>query len=195
MTPPASVLFGRDLIRRRVAEVGEQIAIDYEGRTPILVSVLKGGAMFLSDLVRAIDLPLEVGFMAITRYGEAEESLGRVRILLDLDLDLEGRDVLLVEDIVDTGLTSRYLLSVLRARRPTSLEVCTLLDKAVRRIAPLVPRYTGFTCPDRFVIGYGLDLDERFRNLSDIFEVHDIDALRADPSPLDGRFTSGWAAA
>jgi hypoxanthine phosphoribosyltransferase len=140
MTEIASVLFGREEIRRRVEDLGTTIAGDYAGRAPVLVSVLKGGAMFLADLVRAVDLPLEVGFMAITRYGEAAESLGRVRILLDLDLDIEGRDVILVEDIVDTGLTSRYLLSVLASRRPASVEICTLLDKAVRRIAPLQPR-------------------------------------------------------
>src|SRR5436190_16011182 len=102
--------------------------------------------------------------MAISRYGGADESLGRVRILLDIEIDLVGRDVLLVEDIVDTGLTSRYLLSVLLGRGPASLEVCTLLDKSVRRIVPLSPRYVGFDCPDRFVVGYGLDLDERYRN-------------------------------
>ena len=185
MTEIASVLFGREEIRRRVDDLGTMIAGDYAGRAPVLVSVLKGGAMFLADLVRAIDLPLEVGFMAITRYGEAAESLGRVRILLDLDLDIEGRDVILVEDIVDTGLTSRYLLSVLGGRRPASVEICTLLDKAVRRIAPLQPRYVGLTCPDRFVVGYGLDLDERYRNLADILEVHDVASLSAEPVALE----------
>ena len=185
MSDIASVLYAREEVRRRVEELGAQITGDYAGRTPVLVSVLKGGAMFLADLCRAIDLPLEVGFMAISRYGEAEESLGRVQILLDLDVDLEGRDVILVEDIVDTGLTSRYLLSVFGARRPASLEVCTLLDKAVRRIAPLTPRYVGFECPDRFVIGYGLDFQERYRNLADILQVLDLPALREDPRALD----------
>jgi hypoxanthine phosphoribosyltransferase len=140
--------------------------------------------MFLADLMRQLPLPLEVHFMAISRYGDAEESFGRVQILLDLDVDLAGRDVLLVEDIVDTGLTLSYLLSVLRARGPASIEVCSLLDKAVRRIAPLSVRYAGFDCPDRFVVGYGLDFAERYRNLADIFAVDDLKALRADPDAL-----------
>jgi hypoxanthine phosphoribosyltransferase len=126
--------------------------------------------------------------MAISRYGDAEESLGRVRILLDVEIDLADRDVILVEDIVDTGLTLRYLLGVLRAREPASIEVCTLLDKAIRRIVPVTPRYVGFECPDRFVVGYGLDFRERYRNLPDILQVHDIEALEADPDALVSRF-------
>jgi hypoxanthine phosphoribosyltransferase len=163
------------------------------GREPVLVSVLKGGAIFLADLVRAIDLPLETHLMAISRYGSAAESLGRVRILLDLDVDISDRHVLLVEDIVDTGLTSRYLLSVLRGRGPASIELCTLLDKSVRRIVPLSPRYAGFDCPDRFVLGYGLDLHERYRNLPDILQVDDLAALRADPDLLLPRLTGAAA--
>jgi hypoxanthine phosphoribosyltransferase len=184
MTDVASVLFGREDIRRRVQELGRTIAGDYVGREPVLVTVLKGGVMFLADLVREIDLPLQAHLMAITRYGDAEESLGRVQILLDLDVDLAGRDVILVEDIVDTGLTSRYLLSVLRARSPATLELCTLLDKSVRRIAPLTPRYVGFDCPDRFVVGYGLDYRERYRNLADILQVDDMARLKEDPDVL-----------
>jgi len=184
MTEVASVLYGREDIRRRVEELGRTITGDYVGREPVLVTVLKGGAMFLADLIRSIDLPVEPHFMAISRYGDAEESLGRVQILLDLDVDLTGRDVLLVEDIVDTGLTSRYLLSVLRSRGPASVEVCTLLDKSVRRIAPLEPSYVGFDCPDRFVVGYGLDFAERYRNLPDILQVDDLAALKADPGIL-----------
>jgi len=184
MTEVASVLYGRGDVRRRVEELGRTITADYVGREPVLVSVLKGGAMFLADLMRQLPLPLEIHFMAISRYGDAEESLGRVQILLDLDVDLAGRDVLLVEDIVDTGLTLSYLLSVLRARGPASIEVCSLLDKAVRRIAPLSVRYAGFDCPDRFVVGYGLDFAERYRNLADIFAVDDLKALRAHPDAL-----------
>jgi len=146
--------------------------------------VLKGGTMFLADLMRQLPIPLEIHFMAISRYGDAEESLGRVQILLDLDVDLTGRDVLLVEDIVDTGLTLSYLLSVLRARGPATIEVCALLDKAVRRIAPLSVRYVGFDCPDRFVVGYGLDFEERYRNVADILAVDDLRALREDPDAL-----------
>ena len=190
MTEVASVLFAREDIRRRVQELGRAIAVDYAGRAPVLITVLKGGAVFLADLMRAMPSAAEPHFMAISRYGDARESLGRVRILLDVDVDLSGRDVLLVEDIVDTGLTLRYLLGVLQARGPASLEVCALLDKAVRRIAPLAPRYVGFDCPDRFVVGYGLDFQERYRNLKDIVAVHDLAALEADPSLLAPRFAS-----
>jgi hypoxanthine phosphoribosyltransferase len=184
MTEVASVLFGREEIRRRVEELGRTITGDYVGREPVFVTVLRGGAMFLADLMRAVDLPLEVHFMAISRYGDAAESMGRVRILLDVDVDLTDRDVVLVEDIVDTGLTSRYLLSVLRGRGPASLELCTLLDKSVRRIVPLAPRYVGFDCPDRFVVGYGLDHHERYRNLPAILQVDDMGELERDPDAL-----------
>ena len=184
MTEVARVLFGREEIRRRVGELGRTITGDYVGREPILISVLKGGTVFLADLIREIDLPLEVHLMAISPYGGAVESMGRVRILLDIDRDLTGRDVLLVEDIVDTGLTISYLLSILRSRNPASLEVCTLLDRSVRRIAPLRPAYVGFDCPDSFVVGYGLDHQERFRNLGDILQVNDMAALAADPDVL-----------
>ena len=184
MAEVANVLYGREDVRRRVAELGRTITGDYVGREPVFVTVLKGGAMFLADLIRAVPLPLETHFMAISRYGDAEESLGRVQILLDVDIDLTDRDVVLVEDIVDTGLTSRYLLSVLRSRGAASVEVCSLLDKTVRRIVPLQPRYAGFDCPDAFVVGYGLDFQERYRNLPDILQVHDLAALRADPNLL-----------
>ena len=184
MAEVASVLFGRQDIRRRVDALGRAISQDYRGREPVLVSVLKGGTMFLADLFRRIDLPLRVDFMAISRYGDADESLGRVRILMDIEGDLTGRDVILVEDIVDTGLTLSYLLGTLGARSPSSLEVCTLLDKSVRRIAPVDVRYVGFDCPDRFVVGYGLDHGERYRNLRDIYAVEDVAALRADGDVL-----------
>lgn len=190
MTEVASVLFGREDIRRRVQELGRTIAGDYVGREPVLITVLKGGAVFLSDLMRATPLVVEPHFMAISRYGDAKESLGHVRMLLDVDIDISGRDVLLVEDIVDTGLTLRYLLGVLRARGPASLEVCALLDRSVRRIAPLTPRYVGFECPDRFVIGYGLDFRERYRNLPDIMQVQDLIALEADPYLVAPRFAT-----
>jgi hypoxanthine phosphoribosyltransferase len=184
MTEAARVLFGREEIRRRVEELGRTIAGDHAGREPILISVLKGGTVFLADLIRQIPLPLEVHLMSITPYGGAEESMGRVRILLDIERDLDGRDVLLVEDIVDTGLTTSYLLSILRSRNPASLELCTLLDRSVRRIAPVRPAYVGFDCPDTFVVGYGLDYQERYRNLADILEVTDTDALANDPDLL-----------
>ena len=184
MTEVASVLFEREDIRRRVEELGRTITEDYVGRAPVLITVLRGGAVFLADLMREVDLRVEPHFMAVSRYGAAEESLGRVRILLDIDVDLAGRDVVMVEDIVDTGLTLSYLLGVLRARHPSTLEVVTLLDKSVRRIAPLAPRYAGFDCPDRFVVGYGLDFRERYRNLPDIMQVDDLAALEARPDAI-----------
>jgi hypoxanthine phosphoribosyltransferase len=184
MTEVASVLYAREDIRRRVEELGRTITGDYVGREPVLVSILTGGAMFLADLVRQIDLPLETHFMAISRYEGAEESRGRVQILLDVDVDLTDRDVMLVEDIIDTGMTSRYLLSVLRGRQPASLEMCALLDRSVRRIVPIEPRYVGFDCPDAFVIGYGLDFMDRYRSLPDIVRIDDLVALRADPDVL-----------
>jgi hypoxanthine phosphoribosyltransferase len=193
MTGVASVLYGREDIRRRVQELGRTITGDYVGREPVLVSVLTGGAVFLADLIRAIDLPLETHFMAISRYGGAEESLGRVQILLDVEVDLSARDVMLVEDIVDTGMTSRYLLSVLGARKPESLEICTLLDRSVRRIVPLEPRYVGFDCPDAFVVGYGLDFRDRYRSLPDILRVDDLVALRAEPDILTSLLTDAAA--
>jgi len=187
----ASVLYGREDIRRRIEELGRTITGDYAGREPVLVSVLRGGAMFLADLIREVRLPLACDFMSISAYGGGGESLGRVRILQDLDQDIGGRDVILVEDIVDTGLTLSYLLSTLRARGPLSVEVCALLDKSARRILPIDVRYVGFDCPDAFVVGYGLDFRERYRNLPDILAVSDLDALSADPDALlpflDGR--------
>jgi len=174
-----TVLYTAGDIRDRVWTLGEGITREYAGREPVLISVLKGGAMFHADLLRAIDLPASVDFMSISSYGEG--SSGVVRIMKDLDRDIGGRDVIVVEDIVDTGLTLTYLLSALRSRGPASVEVCALLDKSVRRITPLDIRYRGFDCPDKFVLGYGLDYDEVYRNLPFIVAVEDMDALSEDP--------------
>lgn len=179
MQEQVTVLYTAGDIRDRVRALGEGITREYAGREPVLISVLKGGAMFHADLLRAIDLPASVDFMSISSYGEG--SSGVVRIMKDLDRDIGGRDVIVVEDIVDTGLTLTYLLSALRSREPASVEVCALLDKSVRRITPLEIRYRGFDCPDRFVLGYGLDYDEIYRNLPFIVAVDDMDALSADP--------------
>ena len=146
-------------------ELGEQISRDYEGRDLFLVGVLKGAVFFLSDLMRALDVPSEVDFMAVASYGSSTDSSGVVRILKDLDASIEGREVLIVEDIVDSGLTLSYLLRTLRAREPKSLEVCALLTKPERRKVELPIRYVGFEIPNRFVVGYGLDHAERYRNL------------------------------
>ena len=178
----ANVLFSSGEIQERVRALGEAVTADYRGREPVLISVLKGGAMFHADLLRAIDLPASVDFMSISSYGEA--SSGVVRIMKDLDEDIVGRDVILVEDIVDTGLTATYLLSALGAREPESLEICALLDKSVRRITPVPVKYRGFECPDVFVLGYGLDFEEVYRNLPYIVAVKDMDALAEDPLAL-----------
>jgi hypoxanthine phosphoribosyltransferase len=157
-------------LRERVAELGRELTTDYEGRPPLLVGVLKGAFVFMSDLSRAIDLPVEFDFMAVSSYGSATRSSGVVRIMKDLDLDLTGRDVLIVEDIVDSGLTLAYLRKNLAARHPASLEVCALLVKEGLQRVELDLRYVGFRIPPVFVVGYGLDVGERYRNLPFIAE-------------------------
>jgi hypoxanthine phosphoribosyltransferase len=159
------ILVQPDELARRVRELGAEISADYAGREPLLIGVLKGAVFFLSDLMRSLEVPCEVDFMAVASYGSATESSGVVRILKDLDAAIEGRHVLIVEDIVDSGLTLQYLLRNLIGRGPASLEVCALLTKPERRQVDLRPRYVGFEIPDRFVVGYGLDHAERYRNL------------------------------
>ena len=159
------VLVSAAELQRRVAELGEEISRDYTGRSLLLVGVLKGAVFFLSDLMRYIEIPVEVDFMAVASYGSATDSSGVVRILKDLDTPIEGRDVLIVEDIVDSGLTLQYLMRNLGSRNPRTLEVCALLTKPERRKVDLPTRYVGFEIPDRFVVGYGLDYAERHRNL------------------------------
>ena len=159
------ILVQPDDLSRRVRELGRQITADYEGRDLLLVGVLKGAVFFLSDLMRHIEVPCEVDFMAVASYGSSTDSSGVVRILKDLDVPIEGRHVLIVEDIVDSGLTLQYLLRNLGARDPQTMEVCALLTKPSRRKVQVEPRYVGFEIADRFVVGYGLDLHERYRNL------------------------------
>ena len=159
------VLVEADALARRVKELGERISADYEGRDLFLVGVLKGAVFFLSDLMRHLTVPCVVDFMAVSSYGSSTDSSGVVRILKDLDATIEGREVLIVEDIVDSGLTLSYLLRTLRARDPASLEVCALLTKPDRRKVDLPIQYVGFEIPDRFAVGYGLDHAERYRNL------------------------------
>src|SRR3712207_3754260 len=159
------ILVQADDLSHRVRELGGEISRDYAGRDLVLVGVLKGAVFFLSDLMREIEVPCEVDFMAVASYGSATDSSGVVRILKDLDTPIEGRDVLIVEDIVDSGLTLQYLLRTLQARAPASLEVCALLTKPERRTVELPTRYIGFEIPDKFAIGYGLDHAERYRNL------------------------------
>ncbi len=159
------VLLSGEEVQARVAELGAQLAADYEGREPVLVSVLKGSIIFLADLVRAMPIPLSIDLMEVSSYGTSTESSGQVRILKDLSTSIEGREVLVVEDIIDTGLTLNYLLRYLHDKGPASIRICCLLDKPARRLAPIEIDYRGFTIPDRFVIGYGLDYGERYRNL------------------------------
>jgi hypoxanthine phosphoribosyltransferase len=159
------ILVQQDDLAHRVRELGAEISADYAGRDLFLVGVLKGAVFFLSDLMRNLEPECEVDFMAVASYGSSTDSSGVVRILKDLDASIEGRDVLIVEDIVDSGLTLSYLLRTLKAREPASLEVCALLTKPERRKVELPIRYVGFEIPNRFVIGYGLDHAERFRNL------------------------------
>jgi hypoxanthine phosphoribosyltransferase len=183
--PAADVLFTEEQIRERVAALAAAITHDYRGGSPVLVTMLKGAVVFLADLFRQIDLPVRVDFMSITSYGaDSQESGGVVKILKDLDQDIGGEDVIIVDDIIDTGLTLSYLMATLQARQPASLEVCALLDKTVRRILPVEIKYRGFECPDRFVVGYGLDHDERYRNLPLILAVDDQNALVEDPDLL-----------
>ena len=159
------ILIEKAPLQKRIAELGAEISADYEGRDLLLVGVLKGAVFFLADLMRHVTVPCEIDFMAISSYGASTDSSGVVRILKDLDINIDGRHVLVVEDIIDSGLTLSYLMRNLEARAPASLEVCALLTKPARREIDVPVRYTGFEIPNRFVIGYGLDFGERYRNL------------------------------
>jgi hypoxanthine phosphoribosyltransferase len=159
------ILFTDEQIAARVAELGEQLTRDYAGRNLLVVGVLTGASIFLCDLVRKIDLPLAIDFMTVSSYGASTRTSGVVRILKDLEAPLEGKDVLLVEDIADTGLTLSYLLEALRARDPASLRSCAFLDKPARRLRPVTVDYVGFSIPNAFVVGYGLDYNQLYRNL------------------------------
>jgi hypoxanthine phosphoribosyltransferase len=163
--PEGEIVVDEDRLRARVGELGAQITRDYAGRDLFLMGVLKGAVFFVADLMRHIDLHCELDFMAVSSYGSLTQSSGVVRILKDLDTPIEGKDVLIVEDIVNSGLTLNYLLRNLRGRGPSSLEVCALLVKPAQRKTDLPIRYVGFEIPDRYVVGYGLDLEQRYRNL------------------------------
>jgi hypoxanthine phosphoribosyltransferase len=160
-------------LQRRIRELGAEISADYEGRDLVMVGVLKGAVLFLADLMRHLTVPCEIDFMAVSSYGSETDSSGVVRILKDLDAPIEGRDVLIVEDIIDSGLTLHYLMKNLRARNPNTLEVCALLTKPERRRVDLPMRYVGFEIPNRFAIGYGLDHAQRYRNLAYVAALND----------------------
>lgn len=157
------VLFTEDQIARRVAELGQEISADYAGKSPLMVCILRGASVFMADLVRRVDLPVEMDFMAVSSYGVAAKSSGVVRIVKDLESPLHGRDVLIVEDVLDSGLTLKYLTANLGSRGPASLQIATLLQK--NPACAVSPRYVGFDCPAEFVVGYGLDYAEKYRNL------------------------------
>jgi hypoxanthine phosphoribosyltransferase len=176
----SEVLIDEETLHGRIAELGVQISDDYRGEDLLLIGVLKGAIFFMADLMRSIDIPCEVDFMAISSYGAGIDSSGVVRILKDLDVSIEGRNVLVVEDIIDSGLTLSYLLRNLEAREPASLEVCALLTKPERRENDVVCRYVGFEIPNRFVIGYGLDFAERYRNLPFVGVLRDELAAQAE---------------
>ncbi|HEY5053695.1 MAG TPA: hypoxanthine phosphoribosyltransferase [Solirubrobacterales bacterium] len=167
MTDPAigEILVTNEDLKRRVAELGAEVSRDYGDRDLFMVGILKGAVLFLADLMRHVSVPCEIDFMAVSSYGSQTDSSGVVRILKDLDAPIEGRHVLIVEDIIDSGLTLQYLMRNLKARRPASLEVCSLLTKPERLRVELSPRYVGFEIPNRFAIGYGLDHAQRYRNL------------------------------
>jgi hypoxanthine phosphoribosyltransferase len=162
------VLLSHDAIHSRIREMGREIARDYAGREPHFVGVLKGACTFMTDLARSVDLPLTLDYIAVSSYGAATKSSGEVKLVKDLDQGLEGRDLLVVEDIVDTGLTLNYLLNVLKARGPRTLKVAALLSKPSRRLVEVKVDYVGFSIEDHFVVGYGLDYNEKYRNLKDI---------------------------
>ena len=166
MSEKVSVLIPEDKVQQRVAELGAQISRDYEGRTITMICVRKGGVVFMCDLAKKITVPVTMDFMSVSSYGGGTSSSGIVKIVKDLDQSIEGKDVLIVEDIIDSGRTLSYLLQIFKKRKPNSIRLCTLLDKPERRVVPDVNvEYSGFQIPDNFVVGFGLDYDQRYRNL------------------------------
>jgi len=159
------VLFSERRLKNRVKKIAAQITKDYEGKEPVFISVLRGSYIFMADLTRAVELPVSVDFMMVSSYGKGTTSSGQVQITKDLSEDIEGKDVIVVEDILDSGNTLSYLMQVLEARKPASIKLCTLLDKPDRRVKPIKADYVGYTIPDAFVVGYGLDYAEKYRNL------------------------------
>jgi hypoxanthine phosphoribosyltransferase len=175
MTIPSKpvILITKEEIYREVFRLAQEISIDYDGKNPLLLGILKGSFVFMADLVRLLEIPLEIEFVSLSSYGSAKISSGKVKVVKGLHSPLEGRDVLVVEDIVDTGLSTSYLLGYLHKRKPASVKLCALLDKPARRKTKVHIDYLGITIPDRFVVGYGLDVDEKFRNLPDLCILED----------------------
>ncbi len=161
----SEILLSQEQLEQRVAQIGAEITRDFAGRAPLFVGVLKGCFVFMADLMRHVDLPCSIDFMAVSSYGSGTKTTGAVKIIKDLNQDIEGRDIILVEDILDSGVTLHYLTEYLSVRKPATITIATLMDKPSRRKAPVYARYSGFEIPDAFVVGYGLDYDERYRNL------------------------------
>jgi hypoxanthine phosphoribosyltransferase len=173
LQPQLKILINRDEIAQAIKRLAFEIHRDYQYKQPLLIGVLKGSFMFMADLVRQLDLPLELDFIRLSSYGPARESSGKVRVVQGIKTPVKGRDVLVIEDIVDTGITISFLLDYLKKKRPASLKLCALTDKPSRRRVPVPIDYRGFTVPNRFIVGYGLDLDQRFRNLPHIYALED----------------------
>ena len=171
--PQLKILISHDEIAKAVDKLAREIKRDYKDKQPLLIGALKGSFVFMADLIRQLDLPLELDFIRLSSYGAAKESSGTVRVLQGIKTPIKGRDVLVVEDIVDTGITVSFLLDYLRKKQPTSLKLCALTDKPSRRRVPVSIDYLGFTVPDKFIVGYGLDFNQRFRNLPDIYVLED----------------------
>jgi hypoxanthine phosphoribosyltransferase len=171
--PQLKILISRDEIAKAVARLAREISRDYQDKEPLLISVLKGSLVFTADLIRQLDFPLELDFIRLSSYGAAREGSGKVRVVQGVKTSIRGRDVLVIEDIVDTGVTISFLLGYLRKKKPASVRLCALTDKPSRRKVPVPIDYVGFTVPNKFIVGYGLDCDERFRNLPDIYVMED----------------------
>jgi len=171
--PQRKILISRGEIAKAVDRLASEIKRDYQGKQPLLIGILKGSFVFMADLIRQLDLPLELDFVRLSSYGAARESSGKVRIIQGLNTPIKDRDVLVVEDIVDTGITTSFLLDYLRKRKPASLKLCALTDKPSRHKVPVSIDYLGFTVPDEFIVGYGIDCDEKFRYLPDIYTLED----------------------
>jgi hypoxanthine phosphoribosyltransferase len=167
------ILFSRKEIAAAVERLAAEIKRDYQGKNPLLIGVLKGSFMFMADLVRLLGFPLEVDFIRLSSYGSGQESSGKIKVVQGFSMPVKGRDVLVIEDIVDTGLTVAFLLDYLRKKRPSSLKLCALADKSSRRRVPLTIDYLGFTVPNKFLVGYGLDYDEKYRHLPDICAIEE----------------------
>ena len=171
--PQLEILISRDEIAKAVDRLASEIKRDYQGKQPLLIGVLKGSFVFMADLIRQLDLPLELDFIRLSSYGAARESSGKVRVVQGVKTPIKGRDVLVIEDIVDTGITTSFLFDYLKRKKPASLKLCALTDKPSRRRVPVSIDYLGLSLPDKFVVGYGLDFDQRFRNLPDIYALED----------------------